>query len=176
MASDTRLRARAARTVSRPPIRGQGIYLFRTRKPHAPFGLPIIGRHNGYVGQSNNYARRYEQHIRGGGRYNVRMKHWSDLQPRFHRILPLPRWMFELTPWAVNMIEALCILVLLPVYNVKLNKHNLRRISLNRQRAHRFMRDSTPPGALRFINSALTLLKWIALVATGIIVYRVVQA
>lgn len=172
MASDTRLRVRAAR----PPIRGQGIYLFRTRKPHAPFGLPIIGRHNGYVGQSNDYARRYEQHIRGGGRYNVRAKHWSDLRPRFHRILPLPRWMFELTPWAVNMIEALCILVLLPVYNVKLNKHNLRRISLQRQRAHRFMRDSTPPGALRFINSALTLLKWIALIATGVLIYRVTQA
>lgn len=164
------------RVMSRPPIRGQGIYLFRTRKPHAPFGLPIIGRHNGYVGQSNDYARRYEQHIRGGGRYNVRAKHWSDLRPRFHRILPLPRWMFDLTPWAVNVIEALCIFVLLPVYNVKLNKHNLRRISLQRQRAHRFMRDSTPPGALRFVNSALTLLKWIAIIATSVLIYRVTQA
>lgn len=155
---------------------GQGIYLFRTRKPHAPFGLPVIGRHNGYVGQTNSYARRYEQHVKGGGRYSVRAKHWSDLDPRFYRILPLPRWVFEWTPWVVSVIEALCIFVLLPVYNVKLNRHNIRRISLRRQRAHRFMRDSTPPGVLVFVNSALTVMKWIVLASVSFLVYRVVQA
>lgn len=155
---------------------GQGVYLFRTRKPHAPFGLPVLGRHNGYVGQTNSYARRYEQHVHGGGRYRVRAKEWADLQPRFYRILPLPQWLFEWAPWAVNALEALCIFALMPVYNDKLNRWNLRRISIKRQRAHRFMRDSTPRGVLTFINTTLTLMKWIVVASVAFLVYRVTQA
>lgn len=157
-------------------LSGQGVYLFRTRKPHAPFGLPLLGRHNGYVGQTNSYAHRYEQHVKGGGRYRVRAKEWADLDPHFYRILPLPRWLFICTPWVVNILEALCILVLMPVYNDRLNGWNLRRISIKRQRAHRFMRDSTPPGVLVFVNSALTVMKWIVLASVAFLVYRVVQA
>lgn len=102
-----------------------GIYLIRTRKPHAVLGLPIIGRHNGYVGLTSSYYHRERQHLLGGGVYNARRKDWADLEPKFYRLLPLPNWR-----WLLELAEWVAIGLLLPVYNVKKQAPwNVRRIS-----------------------------------------------
>jgi len=121
-----------------------GIYLFRTNKPWAILGLPIIGRHNGYVGQSVAYSLRWRQHTAGGGKFKSVAKAWSDLDPEAWRILPLPGWMFARTPWAVNFLELLCIVLLAPVYNDKMNHWNLRRISKQRAHSQRTWREWAP--------------------------------
>jgi hypothetical protein len=121
-----------------------GIYLFRTNKPQAILGVPIIGRHNGYVGQSNAYRLRWSQHTAGGGKFKSTAKPWSDLDPEPWRILPLPAWTFLRAPWLVDALEALCIFLLAPVYNDKLNKWNLRRISLKKQASQRRFREDAP--------------------------------
>lgn len=128
-------------------VRKSGIYLERTRKPHALIGLPVIGRHNGYVGQSTSYFHRHGQHVRGGGTYNSIAKPWSDLEPKQWRILPLPRWMFDTLPWFVDFCERMCILLLLPVYNDSMNHGNPRRIPLHKQRQQRASRDKMGIGA-----------------------------
>jgi hypothetical protein len=121
-----------------------GIYLFRTRKPYAMIGLPVIGRHNGYTGQTRDYRLRWAQHIIGGGKYRAVPKSWSDLDPKPWRILPLPRWLFLHAPRVVDLLEAVCIFATAPVYNVQLNKGNLRRISLQRAAMQRRFRDNAP--------------------------------
>lgn len=113
-----------------------GIYLIRTRKPRALVGLPVIGRHNGYVGRTSSYLRREIQHLKGDPTWGVLAKDWADLDPRFHRVLPLPSWV-----WLQDLMETLAIWVLCPVYNVrKQAPWNIRRVSLRRaafQRAAR---------------------------------------
>jgi hypothetical protein len=106
-----------------------GVYVVRCRKPGAPFGLPFIGRHFGYVGETSSFAHRERQH---NGKYLATDtfrtgpgKPWRDLNPRFYRI-PLPfRWVRKLG-------ETFLIWTLLPVYNVrKQPPYNFRKISLS---------------------------------------------
>lgn len=144
-----------------------GVYVYRTRKPGAVFGLGILpsallafgtcayfyhydrwfwwvgvlalflsGRHFGYVGETKSFYHRGKQHLLGGGRYNTKVKPWADLDPKCYKF-PLPAW-----KWILRPIEALFILILMPVYNDKLNRANPRRISLRLAQAQRDARDS----------------------------------
>lgn len=124
--------------MSRRRHRKPGIYLYRTDKPGAIWGLPIIGRHNGYVGETWHERHRDRQHLIGGGQYNAVAKPWADLRPRRY-LLRLPWW----TPkFALHALEALAIWALLPVYNDKLNLANPRRISLRKAKLQRAARDA----------------------------------
>jgi hypothetical protein len=150
-----------------------GVYVWRTRKPHAILGLPVIGRHVAYVGQTKSFAHRERQHL---GRpiandpYARTGAAWCDLSPRCYRI-PLPTWR-----WLLLLVEALLITVLMPVYNVKLNKHNPRRITAFRALQMRAQRDRNAmrPSVLRYVAMMIGAIRWyhavgsIALVAVGI--------
>lgn len=118
--------------------RTAGCYVWRTRKPGAPLGLPIIGRHFGYVGETGSRYHRDRQHIHGGGRYGAVAKPWADLAPRCYPLPCLfPRW-----KWGRKIQEWFWIKLLLPVYNDKHNRSNPRRIKLGRQEAQRWARDA----------------------------------
>jgi hypothetical protein len=112
------------------------IYAYRTRKSHAVLGLPIIGRHWGYVGQTRNERARHEEHLQGGGRYGKPAAPWSDLRPRRYVLFRAKRC----PQWVLNLLELMFILILMPVYNEKLNKANPRRISRPRAARQRLIR------------------------------------
>ena len=115
-----------------------GVYLYRTRKPGALLGWPVIGRHTAYVGQTKSFGHRHRQHT---GRpiandpYARAGAMWCDLAPRCYRI-PLPPWR-----WLLLLVEWLMIKIMFPVYNVKHNKANPRRISQFRALQQRRSRD-----------------------------------
>lgn len=113
-----------------------GVYAYRTNKPGAFFGWPIIGRHWGYVGESLSLWHRNRQHLLGGGKYDTTQQPWSDLKPKRYHI-PLPGWKPLLL-----LVEALAIALLWPVYNDKRNRWNPRRISRKMARAQRRARES----------------------------------
>lgn len=114
-----------------------GIYLIRTRKPTALVGLPVIGRHNGYVGRTVSYTRRKVQHLEGDPYWGHRAKDWADLDPTFYRLLPLPAWV-----WLQDLVETVAIWALCPVYNVeKQAPWNVRRVGLRRAALQRAARD-----------------------------------
>jgi hypothetical protein len=136
-----------------------GIYLARTNKPYSIFGWPIVGRHNGYTGQSKAYRLRWQQHAQGGGKFKSVPKSWSDLDPEFYRILPLPAWMFERAPRIVNLLEGACIVLTAPVYNIQLNKWNPRRISKKRAEKQRRWREGNPPLLRSMISAIRSILK-----------------
>lgn len=113
-----------------------GCYIWRTRKPGAVFGLPIIGRHTAYVGETVSFYHRERQHLLGGGTYDVRGKDWADLAPRCYRI-PLPTW-----KWLMRSVETLLIWVLCPVYNIRKQPfYNIRKIKPSTARLHRLARE-----------------------------------
>jgi hypothetical protein len=150
-----------------------GIYLIRTRKHHVPFGLPIIGRHNGYVGKSKVYSLRWKQHLKGGGTYRSVAKEWADLDPMPIRLIPLPRLFTDTLPWVMTALEALCIWVLLPVYNDKLNRHNPRRVPLAKQRVQRALRDTSPRWTRWFAYLARMLAKVVLVSGSLWIIYKI---
>lgn len=113
------------------------VYAYRTDKPHAPLGLPIIGRHWGYGGRTNNPRRRHTEHVIGGGPYGHTQKPWADLRPRRFVIFRMKRR----TELMTHFLEWLTIKILLPVYNHDMNLTNPRRITLKAQKAQRFARD-----------------------------------
>ena len=157
------------RQATRPPRRPGGrrwwektreeIYAYRTDKPHAPLALPIIGRHWGYVGRTNNPRRRDMEHIKGGGRYAAVAKDWSDLRPKRKVIFKLKRR----TEIMTHILEWITIKALLPVYNVEMNLTNPRRITPRRAKAQRFARDEFGTTA-RLTKLVLRLLLWALLV------------
>jgi hypothetical protein len=128
----------------------RGLYVWRTRKPHALLGLPVIGRHNAYVGMTSSRYHRDLQHIHGGSK-GTPPAPWSDLSPRVYA-LPclLPGWEF-----ARRVQEKFWILLLLPVYNQQFNKHNPRR--LTRSYAYT-LKQRRQAGGRRF-NASLALLR-----------------
>jgi len=103
-----------------------GVYAYRTRKPGAVLGLPFLGRHWAYVGETTSFSHRHLQHVEGGGRYGATAKPWSDLAPVCVIRIPLPPW-----KWLLRSVETLLILALWPAYNVSKNRWNPRRISPN---------------------------------------------
>lgn len=113
------------------------VYAYRTDKPSAPLGLPLIGRHWGYAGRTNNPKRRDMEHVRGGGQYNAVAKPWADLRPKRHVIFRMK----SRTEAMTHFLEWLTIKILLPVYNVDMNRTNPRRITQRSQAAQRAMRD-----------------------------------
>jgi hypothetical protein len=104
-----------------------GVYVWRTRKPGAWLGLPLIGRHFAYVGETTSFSHRERQHRES--------QPWCDLEPKVYRIR-LPRWKPLL-----HLVETLLILLLWPVYNHKKNLWNPRQISLRTAKAMRESRD-----------------------------------
>ncbi len=121
-----------------------GIYLIRCDKPGALLGLPFIGRHNAYTGMSNNYYLRERQHFYGSSEYGTVAKPFSDLRPKFYRILPLPEWITTekvIGRRLMKLIETLVIALTIPVYNVSQQAPwNLRRIKPHRADAQRIAR------------------------------------
>lgn len=138
---------------SRPPARrrrGAGrdwwmrtteeIYVYRTRKPHAPIGLPFLSRHFAYGGRTVDPAARHREHTVGGrgGRFgNKPPQPWSNLEPTRHVVFPLK----SRTRLTTHLLEVLVIRGLLCVYNHQHNLGNPRRISLRRARVQRVLRD-----------------------------------
>lgn len=124
--------------------RNAGCYVWRTRKPHAPFGMPIFGRHFAYAGQSNSRHHRDQQHRFGDPARGILPASWSDLDAK---VYPLPM-LFPSWKWARLQQERLWIGLLCPVYNVlEQPSWNLRRISraeAARQRAARDRRRRSP--------------------------------
>lgn len=131
----------------------RGNYLVRTKKPHAPLGLPVIGRHNGYVGQTSSRYHRDRQHM--GLDPRVPASPWSDLDPRWWSLPSLPWW-----KWSRELSEWFWTIVLLPVYPVpKQAPWNLRRISkasAARARAARDARRLNAPGRQLVIDILVT--------------------
>lgn len=113
--------------------RRAGVYLVRTRKHRGR------RRENGYVGRSNNVKLREKCHRGQCSHHGCSAKPWTDLDPVFHWIVKLPWWLSW--KWAQAPIEAFCIAVLLPRYNVQLNRKNPRRVTLTEQRRQRETRD-----------------------------------
>lgn len=164
----------------------RGNYAWRTRKPHAPFGIstrwlaagavllglglyvaggwwwlaPLLlifsGRHWAYVGQTSSRYHRDRQHRGLDPRHNA--SPWSDLDARVYPLPSLPWW-----KWSRELSEWFWTIVLLPVYPVpKQAPWNLRRISkasAARQRGARDRRRATPGGrtAQRVIDFSVTL-------------------
>lgn len=124
--------------------RDAGCYVWRTRKPHAPIGMPIIGRHFAYVGQSGSRYHRDRQHRYGDPARGKLPASWSDLDAK---VYPLPM-LFPGWKWARLHQERLWIKLLCPPYNVlEQPPWNLRRISraeAARQRAARDRRRRSP--------------------------------
>lgn len=119
--------------------RNCGCYLHRTRKPSAFLGLPFIGRHNAYVGETSSRYFRDRQHKSGDFARGKAAAAWSDLDPKTY---PLP-CLFPHWKWSRKIQEKLWIFLLMPVYNEQWNKHNPRRISRHKAQNQRWARDKT---------------------------------
>ena len=124
-------------------VKRGGLYLWRTRKPHALIGLPLIGRHNGYVGMTGSYSAREGQHLYGSVLYGTDPASWSDLDPKCYQILRLPDFLLR-GRWRrrfVKTLETVAIYLLLPVYNERQQAPwNFRKVSrkaAKRARANR---------------------------------------
>lgn len=116
----------------------QGVYVWRTRKPHAPLGLPLVGRHFAYVGQTSSRWHRDRQHGAGDTRYGAQAASWSDLEPKVYALPCLfPQWR-----WSRELSELAWTWLLCPVYpERKQPPYNLRRISRHRAARMRARRD-----------------------------------
>lgn len=118
--------------------RTRGLYVWRGRKPHAPLGLPVIGRRVLYVGQTSSRYHRDRQHAHGDSRYDAGSASWSDLAPK---VYPLP-CLFPGWKWARLAQERLWIWALCPVYNIQGQAPwNVRRIKKNAAQNQRWARD-----------------------------------
>jgi hypothetical protein len=144
-------------------MRPAAIYVWRTRKPGAILGLPIIGRHFAYVGQSRNLAMRKREHLYGGGRYRQEAARWSDLEPKMYVLLKLP----FCPQWLLNVLEVMFIQLLWPVYNDRFNRQNLRRISRRRSRNARTRREVTGQRWAP-VPTVGTLIMYLILIAAGL--------
>lgn len=115
------------------------VYGYRTRKPHLAL---LHRRHWGYVGQTRNEASRHREHMIGVGRYGHRdPAPWSDLDARRYIL-----WRSaSVRNWRLNFMEWLMIKLLLPVYNVRMNATNPRRIPKYRAVEARRLRDQGAP-------------------------------
>lgn len=153
-----------------------GLYLWRVRKPHAPLGLPIIGRHFGYGGMTNSYSCRELEHLTGRSprlrpdQYKEPAS-WSDLEPKCYRILPLPdSWTRgELGRVVVKALETCLIGVTCPVYNEDQQPPwNVRKISRARAARMRTERDSV---GKKWSASVRLGLRWLVYTAVlGIVI------
>lgn len=134
--------------------RARGVYAWRCKKPHAPIGLPFIGRHWAYCGQSNSRRRRDREHLFGSVTYGTLPASWSDLAPKVYSIWILfPGWRrARLTQ------EWLWIKLLMPVYNDQHNRTNPRRISREKAARQRAARDKRRAGRSPLTNWTVDIL------------------
>lgn len=140
-----------------------GIYAWRTDKPHAFIGLPMIGRHWAYVGLTNSYYHRSGQHLRGSEVYGTKAASWSDLRPKCYKIFPMPSLLTHgalRRAITLEKMETLFIRLLFPVYNEKKQwKFNPRKVSRAAAARERARRDEL--GSLyRLVKFAL---RWIVI-------------
>lgn len=149
-----------------------GCYVWRTRKPSAPLGLPFIGRHTAYVGETSSRYHRDRQHVFGGGRYGHVAKMWADLEPK---VYPLP-CLFPSWKWSRKAQEKVWILLLWPVYNDQWNRWNPRRITLGQAERQRWARDKRMKNGARWrVNIGRMLARWaiglttLALIGTAVV-------
>jgi hypothetical protein len=116
-----------------------GCYVFRTRKPGAFWGWPVVGRHTAYIGEGYNRALRETEHRTGSTRFRAMPKNWIDLDPHFYRI-PTP---LAHVRWVRKAQESLWIWLLCPVYNIrKQPAWNARKISGRSAQWQRYLRDN----------------------------------
>lgn len=169
----------------------KGCYVWRTNKPHALLGfglrwmllaaavsglllwvlsgpwwialaLPLFsGRHTAYVGQTGSRYFRDRQHLYGDQRYGAAGKPWADLNPR---VYPLP-CLFPSWKWSREFNENLWIGLLLPVYNVKGNKRNPRRIKQERAQTQRWTREKSRQSMEGWMVRAIIMLVRVCLTA-----------
>ncbi len=105
------------------------------------------GRHNAYVGLTNSYYHRKNQHLYGDVRWAAAPKPWADLAPKFYRIWPLPDAITHKGAvfrgrWILETLELLLIWLLIPVYNrQKQAPWNLRQISAASAQRQRWARE-----------------------------------
>lgn len=150
-----------------------GLYVARTDKPHAFLGLPIIGRHTGYVGMSNSFKIREGQHRNGSVTYGTTPASWSDLRPKFYRI-PLPRFILhgKHRRKVTKALETLLIYALCPRYNVAQQPPwNVRKTSRASAARERARRDMLGVG-YRITRWALRMLVWVVIIGVAIGVYQ----
>jgi hypothetical protein len=113
-----------------------GVYAYRALKPGARLRIPFLSWHWAYVGETNSFYHRDQQHRYGLGRYGTPAKDWADRCPYVALRIPLPNW-----KWLRLSVETLVILALWPVYNVQKNRWNPRRIKPIVARRQRRARD-----------------------------------
>jgi hypothetical protein len=114
------------------------VYVYRTRKPGALLRVPVLSYHWAYVGQTRRPDLRHGEHMNGGGRYGKPPASFSDLEPRRYVAFRMERC----PQWLLNSAEYFFIKVLAPVYNDKMNRTNLRRVSRKRAIAARRRRNA----------------------------------
>lgn len=130
-----------------------GCYVWRTRKPTAPIGLPFIGRHFAYVGKTSSRWHRDAQHME--------RQPWSDLDPKVYALwVPFPHW-----NWTRSFMERFYTAILLPVYPVEFNGGNPRRIEPWQAKQHRAERDSIGRTASALLRFAVRLGLWLMIMA-----------
>jgi hypothetical protein len=117
------------------------IYVYRGRKPHAPIGLPVIGRHFVYGGRTCDPGARDSEHMTGVSRRSSgEPSPWSDLDVRRYTVFskkPRPEWL-------TAFLERLVIKGLFCVYNWQdRNRLNPRTIPPKKARVQRANRDRT---------------------------------
>jgi hypothetical protein len=159
MRLDEGLRGPVRVQVPRWTLYGE-VYAYRTRKSHAVLGVPFLGWHWGYVGQTRNPKARHGEHLNGGGRYGKAAAPWSDLKPRRFVIFRMRRC----PQWLLNFVEFLAIRLLCPVYNEKLNRGNPRRISRRRALRQRVMRDRLGWAPGLHLGHVFLALVWLAII------------
>lgn len=112
------------------------IYLYRTKKPT---GWSLF-RHNAYVGKTRDGKKRHRQHMGNldtTDRFRKAGKSWTDLSPRRYVIFRMK----HCPDWLLSLVEFLAIRLLMPVYNVQMNRGNPRRITPQVATAQRARRD-----------------------------------
>ena len=113
-----------------------GVYVYRARKPGARFRIPLLSWHFGYVGETNSFYHRHQQHVYGLGAYGAPAKPWADRDPYVAFKIHLPDIV-----WLRRSVETLVIFAVWPVYNVQKNRWNPRRITPAVARQQRMARD-----------------------------------
>lgn len=152
-----------------------GLYVWRTRKPHALLGLPIIGRHFAYDGMTGSFYHREGQHLNGSEQYKKAAASWSDLDPKCWTI-PLPDWLFRgpLRRKFVEKLESCLIGITCPVYNERQQpRWNFRKISRKKAAEQRALRDKMTLGSRLTYSVLASLVRWTIFITIGLLVYFV---
>lgn len=166
------------RPARRSPVRRdwwartvEEVYVYRTRKPWAPFAwVRLFSRHFAYGGRTSDPKARHHEHVIGGpGRWGNRpAQPWADLEPTRYVVFPLK----SRTQLWTHLLEVFVIRVLFCVYNDKLNRYNPRRVSLSRARRQRFLRDTMGHRSAALASLSIRYVPLVLLSTLAIYVWR----